>query len=72
MTTRVAPAYRQLMDDASDGQYPNNGFIPGVRETGGDMGGAVLTISSEIDYISDTAAAGECGGTGCQQVNLQQ
>jgi hypothetical protein len=28
----------------SDDQAPNNGFKPGVPETGGDMGGAVLTV----------------------------
>jgi len=42
----------------------DNGFKPGVPETGGDMGGAVLTIASELDFINDTG--------GNQQVNLLQ
>ncbi|MGB8260662.1 MAG: hypothetical protein WCE75_09940 [Terracidiphilus sp.] len=42
---------------------PNNGFKTGVPETGGDMGGAVLTINSELDFINDV---------GNQQVNLKQ
>jgi hypothetical protein len=48
----------------SDDIGPNNGFKTGVPETGGDMGGAVLTIQSEIDYINDTG--------GSQQTNLNQ
>jgi hypothetical protein len=42
----------------------DNGFKPGVPETGGDMGGAVLTIASELDFITDTG--------GNQQVGLLQ
>ena len=48
----------------SNDQAPNNGLKAGVPETGGDMGGAVLTNQSELDYITDTG--------GSQQVNLFQ
>ena len=49
----------------SGGAYPgNNGIKSGVPETGGDMGGAVLTKESEQDFIADTG--------GNQQVNLKQ
>ena len=48
----------------SNDQDPNNGYKSGVPETGGDMGGAVLTVQSELDYINDTG--------GSQQVNLFQ
>jgi hypothetical protein len=56
--------FNQLIDDASDDQYPNNGYKSGVPETGGDMGGAVLTVQSELDYINDTG--------GNQQTNMFQ
>jgi hypothetical protein len=46
----------------SDDQAPNNGLKSGVPETGGDMGGQVLTNQSELDYITDTG--------GLQQTNL--
>ena len=48
----------------SDDIGPNNGIKFDVPETGGDMGGAVLTVQSEVDYITDTG--------GSQQVNLFQ
>ena len=49
----------------SGGGYPgNNGIKTGVPETGGDMGGAVLTKESELDFIADSG--------GNQQVNLKQ
>ena len=38
-------------------QAPNNGYKSGVPETGGDVGGAVLTIQSELDYINDTGGS---------------
>ena len=56
--------YAQVVRDNGGAYAPNNGFKPGVPETGGDMGGAVLTIQSELDFINDTG--------GNQQVNQQQ
>lgn len=56
--------YAQAVQDNGVGIVGDNGFITGVPETGGDMGGAVLTINSEIDFITDTG--------GNQQVNLRQ
>jgi ABC-type phosphate transport system substrate-binding protein len=56
--------YAQVVEDSGIGQTGNNGFKTNVPETGGDMGGAVLTIQSELDYLNDTG--------GNQQVNQQQ
>ena len=56
--------YAQVVEDSGVAIGPNNGFKTGVPETGGDMGGAVLTIQSELDFINDTG--------GNQQVNLFQ
>jgi hypothetical protein len=61
----------------SNDQAPNNGFFaPGTGpvESGGDMGGAILTIQSELDYIADTAGTPGCPAAplGCQQVNMFQ
>lgn len=53
-----------VVSSNSNDQYPNNGFKSGVPETGGDMGGAVLTVQSELDYINDTG--------GSQQTNIFQ
>jgi len=53
-----------VVTGTSDDQAPNNGFKYDVPETGGDMGGAVLTVQSELDYVNDTG--------GNQQVNLFQ
>jgi len=55
--------YAQVVQDNGIAYGPNNGFKTGVGETGGDMGGAVLTIQSELEFIADT---------GGQQVNLVQ
>ena len=50
---------------SSGGGYPgNNGIITGIPETGGDMGGMVLTKQSELDFYADSG--------GNQQVNLKQ
>jgi len=56
--------FAQSITDGGIGIVGDNGFITGVPETGGDMGGAVLTINSEIDFIQDTG--------GNQQVNRKQ
>jgi hypothetical protein len=56
--------YGQAVRDNGIAFGPNNGFKAGVPETGGDMGGAVLTIQSEQDFIADTG--------GNQQVSLKQ
>jgi hypothetical protein len=56
--------YTQVVRDNGAAYGPNNGFKSGIPETGGDMGGAVLTIQSELDFINDTG--------GNQQVNQQQ
>jgi hypothetical protein len=56
--------YAQVVRDSGIAFGPNNGFKAGVPETGGDAGGAVLTITSELDFIADTG--------GNQQVNLKQ
>jgi hypothetical protein len=48
--------YSQETTWSGNGQYPNNGIVPaGNSEAGGDMGGMVLTIQSEIDYYNDTS-----------------
>ncbi len=46
--------YSQVVTDAGLAFTGNNGFKYQVPETGGDMGGAVLTIQSELDFINDT------------------
>ena len=56
--------YGEVVRDTGLGFTGNNGFIPGIPETGGDMGGLVLTIQSELDFIADTG--------GNQQINLKQ
>jgi hypothetical protein len=61
----------------SNDQVPNNGFFAagtGPIESGGDMGGAILTIQSELDYITDTAGQNGCPAAplGCQQTNMFQ
>ena len=56
--------YAQVVRDSGAAYGPNNGFRAGIPETGGDMGGAVLTIQSELDFINDTG--------GNQQVQLFQ
>jgi hypothetical protein len=55
--------YTQVVRDSGIAYTGNNGFKSGIPETGGDMGGAVLTIQSELDFINDT---------GGQQINQQQ
>jgi hypothetical protein len=45
--------YAQVVTDAGVAYTGNNGFKTGVPETGGDMGGAVLTIQSELDFLND-------------------
>jgi hypothetical protein len=45
--------YTQVVTDAGIAYTGNNGFKTGVPETGGDMGGAVLTIQSELDFLND-------------------
>jgi hypothetical protein len=70
--------YNQLIITSnSDDQVPHNGyFAPGIGpvESGGDMGGAVLTIQSELDYINDTGGTAGCPAVplGCEQVNMFQ
>jgi hypothetical protein len=56
--------YAQQVRDAGGGIAGYNGLQLNIPETGGDEGGAVLTINSEIDYQNDTA--------GNQQVNKKQ
>jgi hypothetical protein len=56
--------FPQVVTTGGGGIGPNNGFRPGIPETGGDMGGAVLTVQSELDFIADTG--------GNQQVSLKQ
>jgi hypothetical protein len=36
------------------GRSPANGFVSGRGESGGDVGGAVFTIQSDIDFFTDT------------------
>jgi hypothetical protein len=55
--------YAQVVRTNGVAFSPNNGFKPGVPETGGDAGGLVLSIQSELDFIADT---------GGQQVNFKQ
>ncbi|HTC92057.1 MAG TPA: hypothetical protein VK699_01235 [Terriglobales bacterium] len=56
--------YAQVVRDGGAAFGPNNGFKSGVPQTGGDAGGAILTIQSELDFIADTG--------GNQQVNQKQ
>ena len=56
--------FAQVVTTSGGGYGPNNGFKSGVPETGGDMGGMVLTIQSELDFLTDTG--------GNQQVNIKQ
>jgi ABC-type phosphate transport system substrate-binding protein len=56
--------FAQLVDDAGDAQVPHNGYVSGVPEKGGDMGGCVYTVQGELDYIADTS--------GNEQVNCVQ
>ena len=48
--------YAQVVRDNGGAYAPNNGIKYEIPETGGDMGGAVLTIQSELDYINDTGS----------------
>jgi hypothetical protein len=56
--------YTQVVRTSGVAFSANNGFKTGVPETGGDAGGLVLTIQSELDFIADTG--------GNQQVNFKQ
>ena len=56
--------FAQVVTTSGGGYGPNNGFKTGVPETGGDMGGMVLTVQSELDFLADTG--------GNQQVNIKQ
>ncbi len=56
--------YAQVVRDSGIAYGPNNGFKLNVPQTGGDAGGAILTIQSELDFITDTG--------GNQQVNMKQ
>jgi len=56
--------YGQVIRTSGTGTVGNNGFKTGIPETGGDAGGMVLTIQSELDFLADTG--------GNQQVNLKQ
>ena len=55
--------YAQVVRSNGVAFSPNNGFKSGIPETGGDAGGLVLSIQSELDFIADT---------GGQQVNFRQ
>jgi ABC-type phosphate transport system substrate-binding protein len=39
---------------AQSGVNPHNGHLTGAAELGGDMGGAVYTVSADLDFIADT------------------
>jgi hypothetical protein len=56
--------YAQVVRSSGVAFSANNGFKLGVPETGGDAGGLVMTIESELDFIADTG--------GNQQVNFKQ
>jgi hypothetical protein len=45
------------------GRPPSDGFVTGRLESGGDVGGAVFTIQSDLDFFADT---------GKEIVNLKQ
>jgi hypothetical protein len=56
--------FGQLISDVTyNAMYPDNGTISGIPEQGGDMGGAVLTVQSDLDYYTDT---------GNQQINERE
>jgi len=56
--------FAQVVTTSGGAYSANNGIAAGIPETGGDMGGAVLTKQSEQDFYSDSG--------GNQQVNLKQ
>lgn len=56
--------FAQVVTTSGMGYIGNNGIITGIPETGGDMGGSVLTKQSEQDFYADSG--------GNQQVNLKQ
>jgi len=56
--------FAQVVTTSGGGYGANNGLKTGVPETGGDMGGQVLTKQSELDFIADTG--------GNQQVQLKK
>jgi hypothetical protein len=56
--------YGQVVRDSGIAYGPNNGYKAFVPETGGDQGGLVFTIQSELDWINDTG--------GLQQVDFKQ
>jgi len=56
--------YAQVVRDNGIAFGANNGFKAGVPETGGDAGGLVMTIQSELDFIADSG--------GNQQVGFKQ
>jgi hypothetical protein len=53
--------FGQVASTHGTGYTGNNGFKAGIPETGGDMGGQVLTVQSELDVLVDTG--------GAQQIN---
>jgi hypothetical protein len=62
--------YTQVVSDSGAAYGGNNGFktaengesqLVNIPETGGDMGGAVLTIQSEVDYLLDTGGNQQVG-----------
>lgn len=62
--------YTQVVSDSGAAYSGNNGFKTAVNgssqtvnvpETGGDMGGAVLTIQSELDFLTDTGGNQQVG-----------
>jgi len=62
--------------------YPSNGITTNnhgsePREFGGDMGGQVFTVQSEMDYADDAIAAGTCSewtitNQSCEQIQYHQ
>jgi hypothetical protein len=56
--------FAQVVTTSGKGYSPNNGNITGIPETGGDMGGAVLTVQSDQDFYADSG--------GNQQTGLKQ
>jgi hypothetical protein len=49
--------FGQVVSTSGTGWYGNNGYKTGIPETGGDMGGQVLTVQSELDILVDTGGA---------------
>jgi hypothetical protein len=78
--------FTQIAQTNGSAQYPSNGVCSAgfngavgacEPEVGGDMGGQVLTVQSEVNYINDAIGKGTCTwititNSSCEQLNWKQ